>query len=137
MSTSELLRVLGIVGACAGMLLGGCYGEDVTPQNTAIAGKWTVNCQPVNDDCPDFAIAFDAFGDITDFDLDGHLGPQRGTGEIADATLYFSVGVGNVYEFSGKLDGGGRSASGTVTNYDYDGQQKTTAAVVTRTKAGE
>jgi hypothetical protein len=137
MPTSNLLRALSVVVACAGMLVGGCFSDDVTPQNTAIAGKWAVACHPVNEDCPDFAISFDAYGDITDFDLDGHKGPQRGTGEIADAALFFIVGVGTVYEFSGKLDGGGRSASGTVINYDYDGHQKTTAAVATRTKAGE
>ena len=137
MPTNQLLRVLGVAGACAGMLLGGCYGEDVTPQNTAIAGKWAVVCQPVNDDCPNFDITFSADGDISDFDLDGHKGPQRGTGEIVDATLFFKVGVGDVYDFSGKLDGGGRSATGTVTNFDYDGHQKSTTAVATRTKAGE
>jgi hypothetical protein len=132
MPNRKLLRVLTVVGAFAGMLLGGCFGDDVTPQNTAIAGKWTVTCQPVNEDCPDFAISFDTEGDITDFDLDGHKGPQRGTGEIVDATLYFRVGVDIGYEFSGKLDGGGRSASGTVTNYDYDGHQKSTPAMVKR-----
>ena len=77
-------------------------------------------------------ISFDASGDISDFDLDGHRGPQRGTGEIVEGSLFFKVGVGTVYEFSGKLDGGGRSASGTMTNYDYDGQQKSTPAVVKR-----
>jgi hypothetical protein len=132
MANSALLRVLTIVGASTSLFIAGCFGDDVTPQNTAIAGQWKVACMPVNEDCPDFAIRFDDQGDITDFDLDGHKGPQRGMGEIADATLYFNVGVGTVYEFSGKLDGGGRSASGTMTNYDYDGQQKSTPAVVKR-----
>ena len=137
MPTSPLSRVLAIVVAGAGLLIGGCFGHDVRPQNTAIAGKWKVACQPVNEDCPDFQISFDADGDISDFDLDGHRGPQRGTGEIVDAMLFFKVGVGTVYAFSGKLDGGGRTASGTVTNYDYDGHQKTTPAVVSRTTAGD
>ncbi|MFO1323993.1 MAG: hypothetical protein U1F15_07990 [Burkholderiales bacterium] len=136
MSASSTSRVVIVVVACAGLLVGGCFGDDVTPQNTAVAGKWQVACHPVNEDCPDFAITFAADGDIADFDLDGHKGPQRGTGEIVDAVLYFNVGVGNLYAFSGKLDGGGRSASGTMTNYDYDGNQKTTPAVVSRTTAG-
>jgi hypothetical protein len=121
-----------LVLAIAVLLLAGCFGDDVTPQNTAIAGKWTLACTPVNEDCPNFAISFDQQGDITDFDLDGHKGPQRGLGEIADATLHFKVGVGTVYEFSGKLDGAGRSAGGALTNYDADGLQRTTAAVATR-----
>ena len=131
MNDINLKRGLAVVVASAGLLIGGC-GDDVTPQNTAIAGKWQVACQPVNEDCPNFAISFAADGDITDFVLDGSKGAQRGTGEIVDATLYFKVGVGTVYRFSGKLDGGGRSASGTMTNYDYDGQQKSTPAVVSR-----
>ena len=132
MTNNYLMRVLGAATACVGLIVGGCWGEDVTPQNTAIAGKWSVACHPVNDDCPDFSITFAASGDISDFDLDGHRGPQRGTGEIVDGSLFFKVGVGAVYVFSGKLDGGGRSANGTMTNYDYDGQQKTTPAVVNR-----
>jgi hypothetical protein len=126
-----LQRGLAVVVACAVLCIGGC-GDDVTPQNTAIAGQWQVACQPVNEDCPNFGISFSADGDITDVDLDGHKGPQRGTGEIVDATLIFKLGFGGVYAFSGKLDGGGRSASGIMTNFDYDGQQKSTPAVVSR-----
>lgn len=129
MRASSLLRTL--AAACAGVLIGGC-GDDVTPQNTAIASTWSVACHPVNEDCPDFQITFGASGDITDFDLDGHRGAQRGTGEIVDGTLYFKVGVGTLYEFAGKLDGGGRTASGIMTNLDYDGHQKSTPAVVSR-----
>lgn len=131
-TTGTLARVLALATACAALVVGGCFSDDVTPQNTAIAGKWQVACHPVNEDCPDFGISFAANGDITDFDLDGHKGPRRGTGEIVDGSLFFRVGTGNVYEFRGKLDGGGRAASGTMTNYDYDGEQKTTPAVVSR-----
>ncbi|MEO8752990.1 MAG: hypothetical protein ABI624_09955 [Casimicrobiaceae bacterium] len=129
--SSYLQRGLAVVSASVLVGIAGC-GDDVTPQNTAIAGRWQVACQPVNEDCPNFGIAFSADGDITDVDLDGHKGPQRGTGEIVDATLIFKLGFGGVYAFSGKLDGGGRSASGTMTNFDYDGKQKSTPAVVSR-----
>lgn len=131
MNNSHLKRGLAVVVACAGLVIGGC-NDDVTPQNTAIAGNWQVACQPVNEDCPNFAISFAANGDITEVDLDGHRGPQRGTGEIVDATLFIRIGVGTVYQFKGKLDGGGRSASGTMTNNDHDGTQKSTPAVVSR-----
>ena len=132
MDNKILLRALAVIAASAALVTAGCFSDDVTPQNVAVAGKWKVSCMPVNDDCPDFTIAFDDLGDITQFDLDGNQGPQRGTGEITNAALHFRVGVGDVYEFSGKLDGGGRSASGSMTNFDYDGAQKTTPAVVSR-----
>ena len=132
MSTLTSLRPFAFLVACLGLVLGGCFGDDVTPQNTSIAGQWKIACQPVNEDCPNFSITFDAEGDITDYDLDGHRGPQRGIGSIVDTKLAFKVGHGNVYEFSGMLNGSGRAASGAVTNFDYDGQQKTTQATATR-----
>ena len=89
-------------------------------------------CQPVNEDCSNFLIRFDSAGDITDSDLDGHRGAQRGTGEIVDGILYFRMGVGTVHEFRGTLDGGGRSASGIMKNFDADGSQKSTPAIVAR-----
>ncbi len=131
MNNNHLKRGLVVVVASASLLIGGCFNDD-TPQNTAIAGNWQVACQPVNNDCPNFSISFSADGDITDFVLNGHQGPKRGTGEIVNATLSFRVGVIGTYQFSGKLDGSGGSASGTMTNYDYDGQQKSTPAVVSR-----
>ncbi len=131
MNNSYLKRGLVVFVAFTSLLIGGCL-DNGTPQNTAIAGKWQVACQPVNEDCPNFSISFSADGDITDFVLNGHKGPQRGTGEIVDATLFFRVGISATYQFSGKLDGSGGSASGTMTNYDYDGQQKSTPAVVSR-----
>ena len=79
-------RVLALTAACVALFIAGCYGDDVTPQNTAIAGKWKVACMSVNEDCSDFAIGFDDQGDVTDFDLDGYMGPQRGMGKIVDAT---------------------------------------------------
>ena len=132
MINRNLIRSLTLVAAGAASLLGGCFSDDVTPQDTAIAGAWAVTCQPVNEDCSNFVIRFDSFGDITDSDLDGHRGAQRGTGEIVEGTLYFRMGVGTVHEFRGRLDGGGRAASGTLKNYDADGAQKTTPAVATR-----
>lgn len=132
MLTMNLLRSLALAVAGAALLLAGCFRDDVTPQNTAIAGAWKVVCQPVNDDCSHFTIKFDSGGDIIDSDLDGHRGAQRGTGEITEGTLYFRMGVGTVWEFRGKLDGGGRSASGTMMNFDADGEQKATPAVVSR-----
>ena len=111
MSTMNLFRSLALAVTGA-VFLAGCLDNDVTPRNTAIAGAWKVVCQPVNEDCSQFTIKFDDSGDIIDSDLDGHRGAQRGTGEITDATLYFRMGVGTVWEFRGKLDGGGRSASG-------------------------
>lgn len=128
----NLFRSLSLVAAGAAMLLGGCFSDDVTPQDTAIAGAWKVTCQPVNEDCSDFMIRFDSAGDITDSDLDGHRGAQRGTGEIVDGILYFRMGVGTVHEFRGKLDGGGRAASGIMKNFDADGAQKSTPATVAR-----
>lgn len=132
MLTMNLLRSLALAVAGAALLLAGCLSDDVTPQNTAIAGAWKVVCQPANDDCSHFTIKFDSGGDIIDSDLDGHRGAQRGTGEITDGTLYFRMGVGTVWEYRGKLDGGGRSASGTMRNFDADGEQKATPAVVSR-----
>lgn len=132
MFTLNPIRRFALVVAGSALILAGCFGDDVTPQNTAIAGAWKVNCQPANDDCSNFTIKFDSSGDITDSDLDGHRGAQRGTGEIADGTLYFRMGVGTVWEFRGKLDGGGRAASGTMKNFDADGDQKATPAVVAR-----
>ena len=126
-----LKRVL--VGAVAGtvLLVAGC-SDDVTPQNTDIAGMWSVVCMPVNEDCPNFAIGFSANGDITQLDIDGNDGVQRGNGEIVEGVMSFRIGRGPAYVFQGTLDGSGRSATGTVTNFDFDGEQKTTAAVVTR-----
>jgi hypothetical protein len=132
MSLRTLNRIRALVVAGAAVLAAGCFGDDVTPQNTAIAGTWNVVCMPVNEDCPNFAIGFSANGDITELDIDGNDGAQRGTGEIRDGVLSFRIGRGPAYVFNGKLDGGGRSASGALTNFDFDGEQKTTAAVATR-----
>lgn len=132
MNKRNLFRSLTLVAAGAALLLGGCFSDDVTPQDTAIAGAWKVTCQPVNEDCSNFLIRFDSAGDITDSDLDGHRGAQRGTGEIVDGILYFRMGVGTVHEFRGTLDGGGRSASGIMKNFDADGSQKSTPAIVAR-----
>ena len=126
------MQALALALAGTAVLLGGCFGDDVTPQNTAIAGAWNVACQPVNDDCTNFTIRFDDAGDITDVDMDRHKGAQRGTGEVVEGVLYFRMGVGTVYEFRGKLDGGGRSASGTMRNFDADGTQRSTSATATR-----
>ena len=128
----NLMRILSLALAGAAVVLGGCLSDDVTPQNTAIAGGWSVVCQPVNEDCTNFAIRFDEAGDITNVNMDGHQGAQRGTGEIVDGVLFFRMGVGTVYEFRGKLDGGGRSVSGTMRNFDADGTQRSTSAVATR-----
>ncbi len=132
MKTMNSFRSLVLAVSWAALLLAGCISDDVTPQNTAIAGSWKVVCAPVNEDCSNFTIKFDSGGDIIDSDLDGHRGAQRGAGEITDGTLYFRMGVGTVWEFRGKLDGGGRSASGTMMNFDADGEQKATPALVSR-----
>ena len=126
------MRSLALALAGTAVLLGGCFSDDVTPQNTAIAGTWNVVCQPVNEDCTNFAIRFDDAGDITDVDMDGHKGAQRGTGEVVEGVLFVRLGVGTVYEFRGKLDGGGRSASGTMKNFDADGTQRSTNATAAR-----
>ncbi len=127
------MNSLRTLAACAlALVLAACVGDDVTPQNTNVAGTWAVTCQPVNEDCPNFSISFDAAGDITNVDIDGHVGAQRGTGTIKDGVLAFKIGFGGVYEFSGMLDGAGRSATGSLTNLDYDGRQRTTQAVATR-----
>jgi len=131
MSIRYLKHVLASIAAGAAVLVAGC-SDDVTPQNTAIAGMWKVVCMPVNEDCPNFSIGFSPNGDITTFDIDGNDGPQRGMGKITGGVLSFRVGRGPAYVFDGKLDGGGRSASGALTNFDFDGEQKTTAAVATR-----
>lgn len=128
----NLMRSLALALAGTAVLLGGCFGDDVTPQNTAIAGSWNVVCQPVNEDCTNFAIRFDEAGDIADVDIDGHKGAQRGTGQVVDGVLFFRMGVGTVYEFRGKLDGGGRAATGTMKNFDADGTQRSTSATATR-----
>ena len=126
----NLSRILTL--AAAAVLLGGCFSDDVTPQNTAIAGAWSVVCQPVNEDCSNFDITFAASGDIADCNLDGNRGAQRVLGEIIEGVLYFRMGVGRVWQFEGKLDGGGRTATGIMTNFDLDGSQKSTPAVVSR-----
>ena len=132
MPTLTSKRPFGILLACcASFVIGGCI-DDVTPQNTNVAGKWQIACQPVNEDCPNFAIAFDADGDITEYDLDGHKGAARGRGSIADGKLLFKVGLETAYEFRGTLNSTGRTAAGSVTNFDYDGEQKTTQATATR-----
>lgn len=128
----NLLRSLTVALAGTAILLGGCLSDDVTPQNTVIAGGWNVACAPVNEDCTNFSIRFDDAGDILEANIDGHQGAQRGTGEIVDGVLFFRMGVGTVYEFRGKLDGGGRAASGTMKNFDADGTQRSTNAVATR-----
>ena len=45
---------------------------------------------------------------------------QRGTGEIVDGVLFFRMGVGTVYEFRGKLDGGGRLQREDLVYSDVD-----------------
>lgn len=133
MPTLASSRLLGIVVACCvSLAIGGCFGDDVTPQNTSVAGKWQITCQPVNEDCPDFAISFDVEGDITDFNLDGHKGAARGRGSVVEGKLAFKVGLEAAYDFSGMLNSSGRIAAGSMTNYDYDGMQKTTQAIATR-----
>jgi len=129
--TMKCLAVLAC--CCVGLVTLGC-GDDVTPPapNTSIAGKWQVTCQPVNEDCPNFTVTFDAAGDIAAIDLDGHRGAHKGYGRIADAKLFISIGFGTIYEFKGPLDPPGTSATGTMTNFDYDGEQKTTPATVAR-----
>lgn len=130
MMSRNLLRSLCLAAAGAGLLLSGCLSDDDTPEN--IAGTWNVVCQPVNEDCTHFSITFDSAGDITDADVDGHRGAQRGTGEISNGTLRFRLGVGTVHEFTGTLDAARRSASGSMKNHDADGEQRTTPAVVSR-----
>jgi hypothetical protein len=131
-ASRRLLHRLGLAAACC-VLLGvqGC-GDDVTPMNTKIAGTWQVQCAPVNEDCSNFSISFAADGDIADTNVDGHKGPQRGHGEIVGTDVVFTLGFGKVYEYRGALDGAGNVATGKMTNYDYDGQQKTTPATLTR-----
>ena len=130
--TRRLLHRLAFAAACCALLgVQGC-GDDVTPMNTKIAGSWQVQCAPVNDDCSNFAITFAADGDIADTNIDGNKGPQRGRGEIVGADIVFTLGFGKVYEYRGTLDGAGSVATGKLTNYDYDGQQKTTPATLTR-----
>jgi len=116
--------LLALLVAC----LGGCIGNDVTPQNTNIAGKWNMACHPVSSDCTDFSISFDSDGDITEFDLNGHKGATRGTGSIVDSRLKVSIGHGGFLVFVGVLDSAGRSATGAFTN----GREKSTPATLTR-----
>ena len=118
---------------CVGLATLGC-GDDVTPPapNASGAGKWQVTCQPTNEDCPNFTVTFDAAGDIAAIDLHGHRGAHKGFGRIADSKLYINIGFGTIYEFKGALDAPGTTATGTMTNFDYDGEQKTTPATVAR-----
>jgi len=120
-------------GLCTLLTVAGCM-DDVTPvnMNTNVAGSWQVQCQPVNEDCPNFMITFDSEGDITDTNIDGHRGPQRGRGQITGAEIVFVQGFGITYEYRGTLDAAGNVATGKMTNFDYDGEQKTTPATLTR-----
>ena len=128
-----LRRLVVVASCCAGLVTVSCGGGDsAPPQNTSIAGKWQVTCQPPNEDCPNFILTFDSGGDITEADLHGHRGSQKGFGKIADSKLAFNLGHGNVYEFSGLLNPPGSIATGTLKNFDHDGEQKTTPAIVTR-----
>ena len=122
-----------VAGCCALVLTQGC-GDDVTPtrMNTSIAGSWQVKCQPANEDCHDFAITFVEGGEVADTTLHGHRGPQRGTGEIVGAQLTFNLGFGTTYRYVGALDAAGNVATGKMTDLDYDGEQKTTPATLTR-----
>ena len=117
-----------LVLALLATLVGGCIGNDVTPQNTNIAGKWNTACHPVNADCADLSISFDSEGDITEFNLNGQKSPQPGSGSIIDSRLKFRIGHGGAYVFNGELDSAGRSATGAFTN----AREKTTSATLTR-----
>ena len=59
--------------------------RSVAPTNGQFAGTWNVVCMPVNEDCPNFAIGFSANGDVTELDIDGNDGAQRGMGEVYGA----------------------------------------------------
>ena len=130
----RVLRHLSLLAGCCVLLATHGCGDDVTPVrlDTNIAGNWQVTCQPVNEDCSNFSITFAADGDIQETNFDGNSGPNKGFGEIVGAELSFSLGFGNIYRYVGTLDAAGGVATGKLTNYDYDGEQKTTPATLTR-----
>ena len=128
-----LRRLSLVAGCCVLLAMQGCR-DDVTPvrMDTNIAGKWQVTCQPVNEDCHDFSITFAADGDIRDTNFHGHSGPNKGFGEIVGAELSFRLGFATTYRYVGTLDAAGGVATGKLTNFDYDGEQKTTPATLAR-----
>lgn len=78
-------------------------------QNTDVAGRWSLTCQPPSAGCPTFNVTLAPDGSVTD--LDGH-GPSQGSGRIRDGRLVLSMaGLG---EFEGVLDPWGSRATGTV-----------------------
>ena len=120
-SKGAMMRVSRMLAqAVCGLAVFVAIGCDPTPappppQNTSVAGKWTVSCTQLDDDCQSFTITFASNGDITD--LNGG-GVSQGIGQISQGQMFFYVN--DVFSFTGNLDVVGNVATGTATDLTTD-----------------